>query len=301
MDAAHRSSLALASLTLIDTAALASLTAVLGYTDSPLWTIWTTWVGLVGGFFMGRARLTTSPILSFPLWGVTLAATSGFFGALYLFVAGYVDSVDAMLAISGRNANIFLLAVPLAFTLGATLGHWRSGSKATQTPSHQPTDAKPAPLVSVNGIAHIQLSVSDIEASRAFYRILLVETFGMTVQYDVAGFFYAIGARTGIALSSANGELLDRPFIQRAPGLHHLCFRARSRADVDRLMAIFETRLKPLGGGIVHGAEDGPWAPGYYSALFEDPDGIRLEINFVPGKGNLDTAVRLDPGNAART
>jgi hypothetical protein len=30
--------------------------------------------------------------------------------------------------------------------------------------------------------------------------------------------------------------------------------------------------------------EDG-WAPGYYSLLFEDPDGIRLELTHVPGKG----------------
>ena len=28
---------------------------------------------------------------------------------------------------------------------------------------------------------------------------------------------------------------------------------------------------------------------GYYSVLFEDPDGIRLEVNHVPGKGLLAT------------
>jgi hypothetical protein len=48
--------------------------------------------------------------------------------------------------------------------------------------------------------------------------------------------------------------------------------------------------------------EDGPWASGYYSILFEDPDGIRLEINFVPGKGNLAEGVTLPlmarPGGA---
>jgi hypothetical protein len=38
---------------------------------------------------------------------------------------------------------------------------------------------------------------------------------------------------------------------------------------------------------IVHPPEDGEFAPGYYSVLFEDPDGIRLEINYVPGKGLL--------------
>ena len=42
-----------------------------------------------------------------------------------------------------------------------------------------------------------------------------------------------------------------------------------------------------LGATIVHAPEDGPWAPGYYSVLFEDPDGIRLEVNHVPGKGLL--------------
>ena len=29
---------------------------------------------------------------------------------------------------------------------------------------------------------------------------------------------------------------------------------------------------------IVHGPQEDGWAPGYYSVLFEDPDGIRLEI-----------------------
>ena len=33
--------------------------------------------------------------------------------------------------------------------------------------------------------------------------------------------------------------------------------------------------------------EPGPWAPGYYSVLFEDPDGIRIEFNHVPGVGLL--------------
>jgi hypothetical protein len=26
---------------------------------------------------------------------------------------------------------------------------------------------------------------------------------------------------------------------------------------------------------------EGAWAPGYYYVLFEDPDGIRLELNFM--------------------
>ena len=36
--------------------------------------------------------------------------------------------------------------------------------------------------VEINGIAHIQLSVRNMDDSRGFYRRLLVDAFGMTVQ-----------------------------------------------------------------------------------------------------------------------
>jgi uncharacterized glyoxalase superfamily protein PhnB len=61
-----------------------------------------------------------------------------------------------------------------------------------------------------------------------------------------------------------------------------LCFRARSREDVDR----FYEFLKEIGADIVRAPEEGPWAPGYYSVSFRDPEGIRLELNHVPGSGS---------------
>ena len=79
------------------------------------------------------------------------------------------------------------------------------------------------------------------------------------------------------------------PFDQYRAGLHHLCFRARSREDVN---TVYEFVVK-LGATIVHPPEESEWAPGYYSVLFEDPDGLRLEVNYVPGKGNLDPAIQL--------
>ena len=41
--------------------------------------------------------------------------------------------------------------------------------------------------------------------------------------------------------------------------------------------------------------EDGPWAPGYYSLSFLDPDGIRLEVNHVPGEGIFAAEGGFDP------
>jgi catechol 2,3-dioxygenase-like lactoylglutathione lyase family enzyme len=138
--------------------------------------------------------------------------------------------------------------------------------------------------IDINGIAHIQLSVTDMERSRPFYRRLLVEGFGMRVQYDAPEVFYCIGARTGLLITPVSDERRGESFDQRRAGLHHLCFRARSAESVDEVHAL----LVDMGARVVHGPETGQWAPGYYSVLFEDPDGIRLEVNFVPGRGNLD-------------
>ncbi|MBT7246369.1 MAG: hypothetical protein HN880_04985, partial [Proteobacteria bacterium] len=77
---------------------------------------------------------------------------------------------------------------------------------------------------------------------------------------------------------------------QYSVGLHHVCLRARSSEDVD---AIYEFVVEELKAKIIHAPEQGGWAPGYYSFLFEDPDGIRIEFNFVPGKGHFGEAGRL--------
>lgn len=46
--------------------------------------------------------------------------------------------------------------------------------------------------------------------------------------------------------------------------------------------------MRDFGAKIIRPPEDGAWAPGYYSTLLEDPDGIRIEAVFIPGSGNLD-------------
>ena len=139
-------------------------------------------------------------------------------------------------------------------------------------------------MIDLNGIAHVQLSVTDFPRSRDFYHWLLHETFGMTIQYDAPRAFYCIGGRTGVLITPADPDLSADRFDQRRVGLHHLCFRLRSEADVEALHAALTARGAVK---IVHAPEAGPWAPGYHSILFEDPDGIRLEANFVPGRGNL--------------
>lgn len=152
--------------------------------------------------------------------------------------------------------------------------------------------------VALNGIAHIQLTVEDPERCVPYWE-RLCHFLEMKTLVRGEGIVYCIGSRTGILVRGAPADKRDRPFDQDRPGLHHFCFRARSREDVDAIHAFVRDELADLGGKIVHGPQEGPqFAPGYYSLLLEDPDGIRVEFNFVPGKGHLGEGGRLGPGGA---
>lgn len=140
----------------------------------------------------------------------------------------------------------------------------------------------------MNGIAHVQLTVNDLAVSRAFYARLFA-FLEMQVVFDSPQVFYGVGSRTAVAISPCEPAFSHERFEQRRVGLHHLCFRARRREHVDELYEF----LKTTDARIVHPPEEGRWAPGYYSVLFEDPDGIRLEANYIPGKGNLADGVEL--------
>jgi catechol 2,3-dioxygenase-like lactoylglutathione lyase family enzyme len=134
----------------------------------------------------------------------------------------------------------------------------------------------------INGMAHVILTASNFERSRDFYRKLL-PFLGMTPVIDTDTYYYCVGGRTALGIGAPAGEHAGAVFDQRRVGLHHLCFRARERADVDELHAF----VSQLGAKIIRAPREDSWAPGYYSVLFEDPDGIRLEINHVPGRGLL--------------
>lgn len=149
--------------------------------------------------------------------------------------------------------------------------------------------------VAVNGIAHIQLTVNDPERCLPFWEKLL-HFLEMKTLLRTDDSIYCIGSRTGILVRGAPADKRDRTFDQDRPGLHHLCFRARSKDDVDEIYRFVKNELDAK---FIHGPEDGSrFAPGYHSILFEDPDGIRVEVNHVPGKGHFGDQGRLGPGGS---
>ena len=147
-------------------------------------------------------------------------------------------------------------------------------------------------MIEVNGLAHVILTVSDWEKSRPFYAELL-PFLGMKKVFDGNNFLYHVGGRTAIGIQRCADEHAEQRFVQNRIGLHHLCIRARSREDVDKVAA----KLRSMGAHVDRGPLDGPFAPGYYYIVFEDPDGIRLEVNFIPGKGLLAQDPPLEPSS----
>lgn len=140
----------------------------------------------------------------------------------------------------------------------------------------------------INGVAHTFITAGDFEASRAFYRQLL-PFLGLKVVMDNDFAYYCVGGRTGFGIEPPAPEYAGERFNQKRVGLHHICFRARERGDIEEAHAF----LQSIGATIVHGPQEDHWAPGYYSVLFEDPDGVRLEINHVPGRGLLEPGGRV--------
>jgi catechol 2,3-dioxygenase-like lactoylglutathione lyase family enzyme len=133
------------------------------------------------------------------------------------------------------------------------------------------------------GVHHVDLVVSSIERSLPFYRDLL-GPLGWHGLQEVEGergetIFYLSGPGTSIGLREAQTRGFE-PYDRYRIGLHHLCFEAFSRADVEERAEW----LRAQGAEIESGPEEYGYQPGYYAVFFYDPDGLKLEIVHLPGR-----------------
>jgi len=135
--------------------------------------------------------------------------------------------------------------------------------------------------VTLGSLSHVCLTARDLDVSVAFYDDLMgflgyrrSEALDDYVEWEgPAGWFILRPARTGSA---------DQVHDRYAPGLHHLAWRAASRAEVDALAKL----LRDIGAAIEsRPAEQPDYGDGYYAVFFLDPDGIKLELAHTPAAG----------------
>ncbi|MDP2709897.1 MAG: VOC family protein [Solirubrobacteraceae bacterium] len=143
-------------------------------------------------------------------------------------------------------------------------------------------------------IDHLDLVVTSLERSLAFYRGLL-EPLGYVRVSEIEGergervvYLGRIGGMGSVSLREAQSAAHPVPYDRYAVGLHHLAFSASSRAAVDERAAW----LRERGATIESGPEEYAYTPGYYAVFFHDPDAIKLELVHRPDEADLVTEVR---------
>lgn len=133
-------------------------------------------------------------------------------------------------------------------------------------------------------IDHIQITVRDMATAERFYdRLTPLLGFDPARKASAvidAHEFHVVEyshPKLAFAITSPRRALAGDAVNRRRPGaLHHLAFRADSRAEVDRL----HHELEGIGASIVSPPREYPEysPPGYYALFFKDPDGIKYEI-----------------------
>jgi catechol 2,3-dioxygenase-like lactoylglutathione lyase family enzyme len=139
--------------------------------------------------------------------------------------------------------------------------------------------------VNRGSVHHLDLTLKDAHASRAFYESVLgFMGYKLSTEYPIGYDFDLVDERVGfcsVGIRSASGPNAERTHDRYTSGLHHIAWTAASRDDVDAMHA----HLQKIGANITDPPKDYPeYGEGYYAVFFTDADGLMLEYVYKPQK-----------------
>ena len=129
-------------------------------------------------------------------------------------------------------------------------------------------------MTEVIGIDHIYITVSDLQRSESFYDHVLVEALGFRKNK------FTLGGDPHVQYFNRHFGYVLRPsrtsskYDSYSAGLHHICLRVESVADVVAVV----NQLRTAGVDASEAKLYSEYAPDYWATFFTDPDGVRLEI-----------------------
>ncbi len=140
-------------------------------------------------------------------------------------------------------------------------------------------------------VDHIHITVKDMSVAVPFYDKLMPllgfdlkqKNSAVLDEHELHVVEY-LHPLLGFAISSPRSAFVGDAIHRRKPGaVHHLAFKAESRAEVDRL----HSELAGIGATIVSEPREYPeyTPPGYYALFFKDLEGIKYEIVCTKGDG----------------
>jgi glyoxylase I family protein len=137
----------------------------------------------------------------------------------------------------------------------------------------------------IRALDHLDLVVTSLERSLPFYQGLL----GLTQASEIVGeqgekvvYISRPGEEPAgefsIGLREKQSDAHATPYDRYGIGVHHVAFEVESREVVDERAEW----LRAQGAEIESGPEEYEYREGYYAVFFYDPDGIKLELLYVP-------------------
>jgi catechol 2,3-dioxygenase-like lactoylglutathione lyase family enzyme len=149
-------------------------------------------------------------------------------------------------------------------------------------------------MATTGALSHIDISVGYPEKSIPFYAALL-EGLGYE-RWEVSSpawqgdsprratwsMRHPDGTSFGIEVRPAREASRDRHYDRYEPGPHHIAFHAESEAVVDRVHeGMVAAGAEVLDPPTQYGGQKG-YGEAYYAAFYADPDGVKLEVAFIP-------------------
>ena len=136
----------------------------------------------------------------------------------------------------------------------------------------------------IKALDHLDLVVTSLERSLPFYQELL----GLTQASEIVGergekvvYISRPGEEPAgnfsIGLREKQSDAHPTPYDRYGVGVHHVAFEVESREVVDERAAGCVRRAPRS-----RAARGVRLPPGYYAVFFYDPDGLKLEILYVP-------------------